>query len=161
MFADDSLLFSKASSAECLTIRSVLAEYEVAFGQQINLAESDVVFSKGVSDEIRSELAGILEVGIVEKHGKYLGLPTVVGRNKTETFSYIKEQLCNKLEGWQGKLLSGAGKDILIRVVAQALPSYTMNCFLLPKSFCHSLHQMCAQFWWGSTSADGKLHWFS
>ncbi|KAL6191896.1 hypothetical protein ACLB2K_038285 [Fragaria x ananassa] len=34
LFADDSLLFGKASSAECLTIRSVLAEYEAASGQQ-------------------------------------------------------------------------------------------------------------------------------
>ena len=83
----------------------------------------------------------------MEKHEKYLGLPTVVGKNRTETFSFIKEQLSQKLEGWQGKLLSGAGKDILIRVVAQTLPSYTMSCFLLPKTFCNTLHQMCARFW--------------
>ena len=109
-----------------------------------------------------SQLASILGVSIVEKHAKYLGLPTVVGRNRTETFTFIKEQLSQKLEGWQGKLLSGAGKDILIRVVAQTLPSYTMNCFLLPKSFCNALHQMCARFWWG-TKEDGKrkIHWMS
>ena len=64
----------------------------------------------------------MLGVSIVEKHEKYLGLPTVVGKNRTETFSYIKEQLSKKLEGWQGKLLSGAGKDILIRVVLKLFP---------------------------------------
>ena len=64
-----------------------------------------------------------------------------MGRNKTATFDYVKEQLSNKLlEVWQGKILSGVGKDILIRVVARALPSYSMSCFLLPKSFCNSLH---------------------
>lgn len=68
---------------------------------------------------------------MVEKHEKYLGLPAVVGRNKTETFSYIKEQLSKKLKGWHGKLLSGAGKDIIIRVVAQALLTYSMSCFFL------------------------------
>lgn len=61
--------------------------------------------------------------GIVAKHEKYLGLPTYVGRKKIETFAYIKERLSKKLEGWQGKLLSGAGKELLIRVVAQSLPS--------------------------------------
>lgn len=91
----------------------------------------------------------------------YLGLPTVMRRNKTETFSYIKEQLSKKLEGWQGKLLSGAGRDILIKVVAQALQSYAMSCFLLPKSFCNSLHQMCAKFWWGSNAENKKIHWMS
>lgn len=86
-------------------------------------------------------------VTIVEKHKKYLGLPTYVGRNKSETFAYIKERVNTKLHGWQGKLLSGAGKELLIRVVAQTLPSYAMSCFLLPKGFCDSLHQLCAKFW--------------
>lgn len=66
-------------------------------------------------------MAAILGVDIVEKHGKYLGLPTVVGRNRIKTFRYIKDQLSQKLEGWQGKLLSSVGKDILIKCVAQAL----------------------------------------
>ena len=139
LFTDDSLLFGKASVAECLTIQSILSNYEAASGQQVNLAKSSIVFSKGVADIDRSMLAEVLGVVVVEKHDKYLGLPTVVGKNRTKTFSFIKSQLQNKLEGWQGKLLSGAGKDILIRVVAQSLPSYTMSCFLLPKTFCHSL----------------------
>lgn len=108
-----------------------------------------------------SLLIYILGVGIVEKHGKYLGLSTVVGRNRTVTFSYIKEQVSNKLEGWSGKLLSSARKDILIRVVAQALPSYAMSCFLLPKTFCNTLHQMCAKFWWGSSAENHKIHWMA
>ncbi|KAL6191818.1 hypothetical protein ACLB2K_038207 [Fragaria x ananassa] len=88
-------------------------------------------------------------------------MPTYVGRSKTETFAYIKERLGQKLEGWQSKILSGAGKDLLIRVVAQALPSYSMSCFLLPKSFCASLHQKCARFWWASKQDDRKIHWMS
>ncbi|KAL6225731.1 hypothetical protein ACLB2K_004580 [Fragaria x ananassa] len=110
-------------------------------------------------DQLQAQFACILGVGIVEKHGKYLGLSTVVGRNRTVTFSYIKEQVSNKLEGWSGKLLSSARKDILIRVVAQALPSYAISCFLLPKTFCNTLHQMCAKFWWGSSAENNKIHW--
>lgn len=52
-------------------------------------------------------------------------------------------------------------KDLLIRVVAQALPSYAMSCFLLPKQFCEDLHQMCAKFWWGSKAENKKIHWMS
>lgn len=75
----------------------------------------------------------------MESHEKYLGLPTYVGREKTATFQYIKDRLAVKLKGWQGKLLSGAGKDILIWVVAQALPTYAMSCFQLTKNFCDDL----------------------
>ncbi|XP_062019515.1 uncharacterized protein LOC133736097 [Rosa rugosa] len=94
-------------------------------------------------------------------HFKHRGdqSPTYVGRKKTATFEYIKERLGEKLKLWQGKLLSGAGKDILIRVVAQALPNYAMSVFQLTKKICEDLEQMCARFWWGSSSDKRKIHW--
>ncbi|KAL6211732.1 hypothetical protein ACLB2K_016955 [Fragaria x ananassa] len=72
-----------------------------ASGQRVNFDKSSIVFSKGVELDVWISLASILGVNIVEKHEKYLGLPTVVGRNKTATLDYIKEQLSQKLKGWQ------------------------------------------------------------
>ncbi|XP_024177965.2 uncharacterized protein LOC112183883 [Rosa chinensis] len=161
LFADDSLLFGKATLHECLHIQNVLHDYELASGQQINFSKSSIVFSKRVPEVDKCAMAGFLGVSIDAKHETYLGLPTYLGRNRTEPFAYIKEKLSKKLAGWQGKLLSSAGKDLLIRVVAQALPSYAMSCFLLPKGFCDDLHQMCARFWWGSKSNERKIHWKS
>lgn len=57
--------------------------------------------------QAHESLAATLGMEIVSKHEKYLGLPTYVGRKKTETFAYIKGILNKKLEGWQGKLLNG------------------------------------------------------
>lgn len=161
LFADDSLLFGSATTEECIHLQSVLRDYELASGQKINLSKSEMVFSKNVPPALCDSLAHSLGVVIVAKHEKYLGLPTFVGRKKIETFGYIKERLSKKLEGWQGKILSGAGKDLLIRVVAQSLPSYAMSCFLLTKMFCDSLHQLCAKFWWGSRPENRKIHWMS
>ena len=161
LFADDSLLFGSASIEECTNIRNVLLDYERASGQKVNFEKGSIAFSKGVSPDQKIALADILGVDIVEKHEKYLGLPMYLGKKRTETFSFIKEKLKKKIEGWQGKLLSSAGKELLIRVVAQALPSYAMSCFLLPKEFCDSLHQLCAKFWWGSSPKKKKIHWLS
>ena len=44
------------------------------------------------------------------QHEKYLGLPSLVGRSKRNTFNDLKEKLGNKLFGWKEKLLSGVGK---------------------------------------------------
>ena len=64
-----------------------------------------------------------------------------------------------KLHGWRGSLLSNAGKEILIKTVAQAVPLYTIKTFLLPKSFCDELNQMVAHFWWGRDGGKWRIHW--
>ncbi|KAK9940828.1 hypothetical protein M0R45_017469 [Rubus argutus] len=161
LFADDSLLFTEATTSACQTIQSVLTVYGAASGQQVNFLKSSVVFSKSVPCHDQVYLASLLAVPIVPIHERYLGLPTYVGKEKTTTFQFIKERLFNKMQGWQGKLLSGAGRDILIRVVAQALPTHAMSCFLLTKNFCCDLQQMCARFWWGSSTDTRKIHWRS
>ena len=55
---------------------------------------------------------------IIRQHEKYLGPPSLVGRNKRNTFNIIKEKLAKTLTGWKEKLLSKASKEILIKAVA-------------------------------------------
>lgn len=105
--------------------------YERASGQKINFVKSSIIFIKNVPTSLQRGLADLMGMEIVPKYEKYLGLPTYVGRKKTATFAYIKESLSKKLEGWQGKMLSEARKDLLIRVIAQALLSYAMSHFIL------------------------------
>lgn len=49
----------------------------------------------------------------------YLGLPTLVGRSKFQTFSFLKDRVWKKIQGWKGQLLSKAGREVLIKAVAQ------------------------------------------
>ena len=46
-------------------------------------------------------------------------------------------------------MLSSAGNEVLIKLVAQAIPNYVMNCFELPKYMCEEMHRLKSQFWWG------------
>ena len=78
-----------------------------------------------------------------------MGLPSLVGRNKRNTFNEIKKKLRKKLAGWKEKMLSKAGKEVLIKAVAQAIPTYTMSCFKLPDALCEELTSMVRNFWWG------------
>ena len=67
----------------------------------------------------------------------------------------------NKLFVWKEKLLSNVGKEILIKSVAQAIPSYTMSCFKLLDAFCDELAGMVTRFWWGQQENYNKLAWIS
>ena len=57
----------------------------------------------------------MLGINVVRQYEKYLGLPSLVGQRKTESFTHIKQQVWKKIQGWEAKLLSQAGREILIK----------------------------------------------
>ncbi|KAL6575261.1 hypothetical protein OROMI_012546 [Orobanche minor] len=134
----------------------VLLTYEQASGQAVNLNKSGVFFSANVNDQNRERLKGILGVSSALDTSRYLGLPSMVGRRKVETFQYVKEKLWAKLKGWRSKKLSKAGKEILMKAAAQSIPVYCMSTFLLPQTLVNELHRMMNAFWWGHGSDPKK-----
>ena len=65
------------------------------------------------------------------------------------------------MKGWKEKLLSQAGREILIKAVVQAIPAYTMNCFKLPVNLCKDIEAITRRFWWGQKDQERKVHWIS
>lgn len=45
------------------------------------------------------------------------------------------------LQGWKDNFFSVGGKEILIKIIAQAIPTYVMSSFRLPKLLCDDLHK--------------------
>ncbi len=41
------------------------------------------------------------------------------------------------------------------------MPTYTMNCFLLPKQVCVELQGIIHQFWWGQSRGVNKVNWLA
>ncbi|KAL0427311.1 UNVERIFIED_CONTAM: hypothetical protein Slati_2905900 [Sesamum latifolium] len=54
--------------------------------------------------------------------------------------------------------LPSAGKEILIKVVLQAIPTYAMGVFRLPDGLIQDIEGMIARFWWNSGDRH-KIHW--
>jgi len=66
---------------------------------------------------------------------------------KQDSFNYIKEQVWQKIQGWEGKLLSQARREVLIKSVIQAIPIYTMECFKISMGLCNEIEAMIKKFW--------------
>ncbi|XP_019166906.1 PREDICTED: uncharacterized protein LOC109162678 [Ipomoea nil] len=79
---DDSLLFFKANLQEELEVKRCLGVYESFSGQAVNFHKSSISFSRNTHAEMRDLVSGVLTVSQAEDFGKYLGLPSVVGRNR-------------------------------------------------------------------------------
>jgi hypothetical protein len=160
-FADDSLLFCKANSVEWRRLTKILERYEDASGQKLNKDKTSIFFSRNTSQEKREEIARLSGLSATQSYEKYLGLPTMVGRSRYNSFKSIKDRVWNRLNDWKAKFLSQAGKEILIKAVVQAIPTYCMSVFLLPKTLCKELNGLMQRFWWGHKENTSRIHWMS
>ena len=160
-FADDSLLFCRARREDLQAIQNILTSFEHASGQKINREKTTLFFSKAVPDEMKREIIEFLGVAEIKEYEKYLGLPAVVGKNKKASLNYIKERVWAKLQGWKERLLSQAGREVLLKAVVQAIPTFAMSCFKLPVSLCKEIEMQIRKFWWGGRGGQRKIHWSS
>ena len=158
LFADDSLLFCQATRQECQNLLHILAQYEEASGQAINRQKTTLFFSRNTSQEVKKDIRTILGAQIMTDCERYLGLPMVGGKSKVGTFKEILEQITKRVMGWKEKDISKASREILIKTVARAIPTYSMSIFRIPKAVCDGINSVLEKYWWGQTQNEKKIH---
>ncbi|XP_075655069.1 uncharacterized protein LOC142625268 [Castanea sativa] len=161
LFANDNIVFCRATIEESNRIIKVLEDYEGDSGQRINKEKTSLFFSKNTPKEVQDQVKQRFGAQIIRHHEKYLGLPPLIGKGKRKAFNQIKDQVGRRIAGWKGKLLSNVGREILIKAVAQATPTYMMSCFKIPDSLCKELSSMMSNFWWGQKDKETKMSWIS
>ena len=159
LFADDSLLFCRATEEECRKIIDILETYKGESRQKVNKNKTAKFFSKSTDEATKQDIKVALGLQEIVHFEQYLGLPSLVGRRKKEGFNFIKEKIWRKLQGWEGKLLSQARREVLIKATIQAIPTYAMGCFKLPLGLCHENETAIKKFWWNQKGEKRKIHW--
>ena len=161
LFADDSLLFFRAEEEQSRAVKEVLSRYCKATGQLINFDKCSVLFNKNQGDANMNAVKNELSICRDTFEAKYLGLPTPEGRLKADRFSPIQERLAKRCSAWNERCLSSAGKEVLIKSVAQAIPVYIMSVFMLPGTVQADLMRYIRRFWWGELGGMRKTHWIA
>uniref|UniRef100_A0A803PLI3 Reverse transcriptase domain-containing protein n=1 Tax=Cannabis sativa TaxID=3483 RepID=A0A803PLI3_CANSA len=163
LFADDSYVYCKANGTEAANVLHLLSVYERASGQKVNFDKSSVFFSNNTRDDVREYICNFLGVSAASENSTYLGLPCTMGRSKKAILGFLKEKMRKKIQRWETRFLSKAGKEVLVKSVAQSLPSFAMTVFLLTKEICTQLEGMMAKFWWKSQSNSSSkgVSWMS
>ncbi|XP_042962379.1 uncharacterized protein LOC122296642 [Carya illinoinensis] len=158
-FADDSILFYQATPKELACVLKVLEVYGKASGQVLNKEKSSILFSKNTQTACRTQILQQAGVKATSNLEKYLGLPAVVGRQKVATFHTLIDRTWARMVNWKNKFLSNEGKEVLLKSVLQAIPSYAMGIFLLPTSITNRMNQLIRKFWWGYNEDTSKIQW--
>ena len=140
---------------------NLLHSYEVASGQAINRGKATLFFSKNMRVTIRQTIQSMLGAQVFQDCEQYLGLPMIARKSKTSSFKGVRERIAKKVIGWKEKLISKAGREILIKTVAQVVPTYTMSIFNIPKQIYEDINTILARYWWGQIRDEKKVHWMS
>jgi hypothetical protein len=156
LFADDVMIFTRDKVQDANAILNRLSTYTKWSGYCINLSKSTVFFSKNCSVNAISEVNRILNLPLIPVRAKYLGIPLFLSQNKRDAFMDIKDRICSKITSWKAKPLSQAARTTLLKSMANAIPTYLMSLFLIPKSFCLEIIVIMRKFRWGFPQ-DKKL----
>ena len=161
LFADDSLLFCQATMEENQKLLQLLAQYEVASSQATNRQNISLFFSKNTKPEVKEQIKQIFWGRVMTECERYLGLSMATGKSKVNTFKDLQEKITKRVMGWKEKTISKVGREVLIKMVAQVIPTYSMSLFKLPNSICDNINSMMAKYWWGQNQEERRTHWIN
>ncbi|XP_042944715.1 uncharacterized protein LOC122278601 [Carya illinoinensis] len=161
LFADDCVMFCRSKIEEWTVLVHLLKFYEEAYGQTLNRQKTSILFISNTSTEAKEYIVQHAEGVVCDNYNKYLGLPTMIGKSKYNTFRGLKEKIWKRINSWKNSFLSSAGKEVMIKSVLQAIPAYTMSVFKMPSMLLKEIESMIAKFWWNHRKEGRGIHWKS
>ena len=98
-------------------------------------------------------MAGILGLPTTDRIGTYLGTPIT-----TNAYQYLVNNIRKRIEGWQARYLSMAGRATLIKALVSSVPLYAMQTAILPKNICQHIDRLSCHFLWGDINGRKGCH---
>ena len=98
-------------------------------------------------------MAGILGLPTTDRIGTYLGTPIT-----TNAYQYLVDNIRKRIEGWQARYLSVAGRATLIKASVSSVPLYAMQTAILPQKICQHIDRLSCHFLWGDTNGRKGCH---
>lgn len=97
LFANDSLVFCRASLVDCGRLKSIFDCYSMASRKHFNYEKSFILFSLNVAPNVLCEITALFGLAEVSAYEHYLGLPAIIGRNRRYFFNELKHRVTKKL----------------------------------------------------------------
>ncbi|KAL0406440.1 UNVERIFIED_CONTAM: putative mitochondrial protein [Sesamum latifolium] len=71
-----------------------------------------------------------------------------------------RNRVWQRIQGWNERNLSQAGKMIMIKSVIQSIPTYALSVFRLPDSLLNEIQSLISSFFWDNKDKR-KIHWIN
>lgn len=143
---DDLLLFAKANAKNSEAILGVLDKFCGISGQKINKSKSRVVFSPNVDAQSKILICNKLDISATSEIGRYLEFPIFHKGWNCNAFNFVIDKVQSKLARWKAKVLSPAGRLMLIKSASTPILDYYMQFHALPIQTCSAINKLNKDF---------------
>ena len=103
-------------------------------------------------------IKGIFNIPTTTQLGTYSGTPTFTHRRNVQSYQYLIDKIHRRIEGWQSKFLSIAGRATLIEFTTSAISIYAMQTAIIPQKIRKDIDRMNRNFLCGDTSYHKSCH---
>lgn len=153
LYADDVLLFCKATTGNCVTISQIFSKYATMSGQHYNPTKSRVYYGEAVFPLVRAAVRAQLGFIVGSFPLNYLGVPLFRGVPRYRHILPLADRIVTKFDKWTGRHLSMAGRLCLVKSVISSSAVHSMMIYKWSSSLTTRLDKVCRNFIW---SGDPK-----
>lgn len=145
-YADDTILFTKATKENVLALKFLLFCFEEMSGMKINYQKSEV-YVLGVPKDEEESYDDMLNCKVGSLPFTYLGLPMGVGKVGKRDLLPIMQKIEKRLQSWHSGHLSYGGREIRINTCLSSVPMYAMGFLKPPEEFHKNLDTVRGRFY--------------
>ncbi|KAM0859252.1 hypothetical protein ACQ4PT_047323 [Festuca glaucescens] len=155
LYADDVIVFAKATATELAAMWGVLGCFGAASGLKANPAKSTAVPIQ-CSDEILAEVVPALPCPLGFLPCSYLGLPLSLRKPRKADLQAVLDKLAAKLPFWKARLMTREGRVVYVQAVMTASVVYHLLALDVDPWFIKAVDKLRRGFLWaGKEDARG------
>ncbi|KAL3701937.1 hypothetical protein R1sor_019959 [Riccia sorocarpa] len=150
LFADDTGVMLKADPENFAELQTAIHLYEEISGARLNIEKSTIIpiATKRTPDWMNRLDCYIAREGEVIR---YLGHPVGWNVKENQKCDYIIGKLQKRLGNWMYRMLSFAGRMVVMKYILKAMPNHLFTCLALNKQALGRMEAECRKFLWGKS----------
>lgn len=114
-FTDNLFLFGEAGNEQDCVINEVFDTFCRCSGQKVNNSKSHIYISPNTPIESMNAICSVIGFERVDDLGVYLDMPLFHARVGKHSFEFIVDNVRRKLNGWDARRISLAGRITLAK----------------------------------------------
>lgn len=160
LFVDDILILAMLYKSTWVCLYVIFQKFQSATGLIIN-KEKSLLYHNGTNLALAQWIAALFGINhaLIKDGFTYLGFHLKAKGYRIRDWQWLIDRFYNKISCWEIWFLSLASRFILVQAVLSQLAIYWAHLFLLPASITKKMNSLAANFLWGVSSYQSKIHW--